>query len=278
MITTLLAFVGLVSASPVQLDYTARLLDAGGTPLNGTQTVIISLRDAADGLHFSETFASVPVQDGYFAVTLGESGDLDHALLDGERVVVVSVGGQELSRRDLSDSPSAAWAEASRSVQTATAPPSPCTSADHEGRTYYDKTNHTFFGCYGTAGWKPVQQGGVTTAADVDLYWGALHIAAAAACRGSTTSGGTGCCANTVRVRDTASGATCSTICAAASQTCDAEVSIWGRPGKATSNGEAVGNFYNYTCSGSGNGGSEATTSQNAVLTTGYWSFCCCRT
>ena len=62
-----------------------------------------------------------------------------------------------------------------------------------------------------------------------DLAWQSLHMAAAAACRGSTPSGGTGCCGNTVLVRNTASGRTCAQICALSNTPkCDAEVSIYG--------------------------------------------------
>ena len=111
----------------------------------------------------------------------------------------------------------------------------------------------------------------------VDMAWMSIHAAAAAACRGSTTSGGTGCCANKVRVRNTSSGLTCTQICSDEGENCDAEVSVWGRPGKATANGEEVGRFYNYQCSGSSNGGSEASTQNSTVLTSGYWSYCCCR-
>lgn len=114
---------------------------------------------------------------------------------------------------------------------------------------------------------------------DYDAAWMMLHAAAAAACRGSTNTGGSGCCGNLVRVRNTNSGKTCSTICSSYGEACDAEVSIAGFPGKATSNGQLVGTFYNYTCSGSQNGGSEATASQDAVLATSYnyLSYCCCR-
>ncbi len=116
------------------------------------------------------------------------------------------------------------------------------------------------------------------TAPDTALGWMLLHTAAAAACRGSTSSGGTGCCGNTVRVRNNASGLTCSEICSQNGQVCDAEVSIWGRPGQATVNGQEVGNFYNYGCGGTGNGGSEVNAAPSDVFTSGYWGFCCCRT
>lgn len=113
--------------------------------------------------------------------------------------------------------------------------------------------------------------------ADNAIGWMTIHASAAAACRGSTGTGGSGCCANSVRVRNTASGLTCTQICSGAGETCDAEVSVWGRAGKATANGELVGSFYNYGCGGSANGGSEANAGDGDAQNSGYWSFCCCR-
>ena len=64
-----------------------------------------------------------------------------------------------------------------------------------------------------------------------------LHVAAAAAYRGNTASGGTGCCDNQVMARNTADKKTCAQICAqTAYRNCDAEVSIYGKKGKATKN------------------------------------------
>ena len=74
-----------------------------------------------------------------------------------------------------------------------------------------------------------------------DLAWQSLHMAAAAACRGSTASGGTGCCDNQVIARNTADKKTCARICAhTAFRNCDAEVTIYGNKGKATKNGILV--------------------------------------
>ncbi|MBT9555514.1 MAG: hypothetical protein IV100_05760 [Myxococcales bacterium] len=113
--------------------------------------------------------------------------------------------------------------------------------------------------------------------ADNAIGWMTIHASAAAACRGSTASGGTGCCGNSVRVRNTSSALTCTQICSGAGETCDAEVSVWGRAGKATANGELVGSFYNYGCGNAGNGGSEVNAADGDAQTAGYWSFCCCR-
>jgi len=112
-----------------------------------------------------------------------------------------------------------------------------------------------------------------------DLAWQSLHMAAAAACRGSTPSGGSGCCGNVVMVRNTANLKTCGEICSQSSYpNCDGEVSIYGRERKATQNREMVGSFYNYACNSQQNGGSEASTPDEGVMSSStYFSFCCCR-
>ena len=103
-----------------------------------------------------------------------------------------------------------------------------------------------------------------------DLAWQSLHMAAAAACRGSTSSGGSGCCDNQVIARNTADKKTCAQICAqTAYRKCDAEVSIYGKKGKATKNGMIVGRFYNYSCHHGVNGGSEVSSSDETVISHG---------
>ena len=105
-------------------------------------------------------------------------------------------------------------------------------------------------------------------------------MSAAAACRGSTATGGSGLWPNAVMVRNTADGNTCTEICATtAYSSCDAEVSVYGKKDKATENGQIVGHFYNYTCENADNGGNEASSSDETVMNYGYhyFSFCCCR-
>jgi len=115
-----------------------------------------------------------------------------------------------------------------------------------------------------------------------DLGWQSLHMAAAAACRGSTSSGATSCCENVVLVRNTADKKTCAQICAQSPfANCDAEISIHGKTGKATQNGEKIGAFYNCGCDHSANGGSEVLRSESDITRFPdpypYYSFCCCR-
>ena len=112
-----------------------------------------------------------------------------------------------------------------------------------------------------------------------DLAWQSVHMAAAAACRGSTPTGGSGCCQNQVMARNTADKKTCSQICSQSSYpNCDGEVSVYGRERKATQNGEIVGSFYNYNCNSALNGGSEVSEVNEAIMSSSiYFSFCCCR-
>jgi len=112
-----------------------------------------------------------------------------------------------------------------------------------------------------------------------DLGWQSLHMAAAGACRGSTRTGGSGCCGNVVMVRNSADKKSCTELCAQTTyKNCDAGVSIYGRQGKATKNGEIVGSFYNYPCSYRNHGGSEAYSFKEDIMNSrGYYSFCCCR-
>ena len=67
-----------------------------------------------------------------------------------------------------------------------------------------------------------------------DLAWQSLHMAAAAACRGSTASGGSGSWHNSVRVRNIPGKKTCAQICLDSGhfRHCDAEVSIYGKKRK----------------------------------------------
>ena len=59
---------------------------------------------------------------------------------------------------------------------------------------------------------------------------------------------------------------------------CDAGVSIYGRQGKATKNGEEVGWFYNYPCDYAEHGGSEVSDPEGGIMVQPvYYSFCCCR-
>ena len=118
----------------------------------------------------------------------------------------------------------------------------------------------------------------------VGSSWLALHLAAAAACRGSTNDGGRGCCQSKVlaRVKNSQS---CDDLCPTVTFSgnagvCKSELTISASSSKATTEGEHVARFYNYQCGGSGNGGNEPAAALDALYkpgsTSAYFSFCCC--
>ena len=117
---------------------------------------------------------------------------------------------------------------------------------------------------------------------DIDNQWQALHMAAAAACRGSTPQGGKGPWSNSVVPKE--NGVKCDDQCSRNDDgrtLCKAEVSLTGYPGKATSYSERVGHFYNYECDGGWNADithNEVAAEENAIQVTGtaYYRFCCC--
>ena len=117
---------------------------------------------------------------------------------------------------------------------------------------------------------------------DMDNQWQALHMAAAAACRGSTPAGGKGPWSNAVIPKE--NNVKCNDQCKRMPDrtVCKAEVSLTGYPGKATSYTQKVGHFYNYECDGGWNGDinhNEVAAEEAAIQADGltaYYRFCCC--
>jgi hypothetical protein len=112
-----------------------------------------------------------------------------------------------------------------------------------------------------------------------DIQWQALHMAAAAACRGSTARGGHGPWSN--GVIPGSSKVSCKTLCRRLPnrKVCDAKVSISGFMGRTGSHKELVGAFYNYGCKSGGHQYDEVNGSDKNLRYRGgnYFSFCCCR-
>jgi hypothetical protein len=86
------------AAAPLQLSHQGRLLTASGTPVNGPTQVAVGLYDTelAASPFWERTYANVPVEDGYYAVSLvlddgGQPLDLDD-FDDGEVWVGVTLG------------------------------------------------------------------------------------------------------------------------------------------------------------------------------------------
>ncbi|KAL5250197.1 hypothetical protein ACHWQZ_G016056 [Mnemiopsis leidyi] len=117
---------------------------------------------------------------------------------------------------------------------------------------------------------------------DIDNQWQALHMAAAAACRGSTPQGGKGPWSNSVVPKE--NGVKCDDQCKreiGGRTVCKAEVSLTGYPGKATSYTQIVGHYYNYECDKGWNAdinNNEVAAEEDAIITrkTTYYRFCCC--
>ncbi len=89
-----------LGAIPQQISYQGHLFDADGLPLNGTYPFTFSLFDADTGgtALWTETQASIPIQEGVFNVSLGEINpiDLDFA---GSLWLEVTIGDETLSPR-----------------------------------------------------------------------------------------------------------------------------------------------------------------------------------
>lgn len=94
------------AAAPLALGHQGRLLSADGAPVNGPHDIRVTLYDTAaqaDPGLWTRQFAALPVQDGYYAVTLvldDASQPLDPADFDdGEVWVGVAVDGAPLGER-----------------------------------------------------------------------------------------------------------------------------------------------------------------------------------
>ena len=114
--------------------------------------------------------------------------------------------------------------------------------------------------------------------------WQALHMAAAAACRGSTPTGGSGPNGNAVLAKENTK--SCNQVCAANYfNLCDADVSISGYIGQAQSYSQRLGHFYNYGCGTPGNTNEKfdevkaegGDVFKNMDTGNWYYRFCCCR-
>lgn len=100
-------------AADITLVHQGRLVDAEGAPLNGTHDLTVTLyRDSAGAqLAYREVFEDVSVSQGYFALTLGADGDLQHTEVPSPGWVGTRVDtDDELALQPLATSPGAAVA------------------------------------------------------------------------------------------------------------------------------------------------------------------------
>lgn len=109
------------------------------------------------------------------------------------------------------------------------------------------------------------------------LQWQALHMAAAAACRGSTPKGGHGCCENAVL--PSGKQTSCQIVCGRRSyKHCDAEVALAGFRGKAKTPTSTVAIYFNYYCGHVAYPNTEPEMKENHLWDQrSFISYCCCR-
>ena len=148
----LCASVSVAHAVPLQVPHQGRLSDPSGAPLHGEHQLVFSLWDdpVAGTSDWSETYASVAIEGGYYTVVLGSQSPLDAEELDGSaRWLQVAVDGQTLSARTpVLSAPYAVRADTTSAVATGDVP---CTAA---GQVRYHAGLLEL--CDGTA-WHPVQ-------------------------------------------------------------------------------------------------------------------------
>lgn len=92
-------------AAPVSVPWQGRLLDAGGTPIDGAHNVTVTVyAGGTNTVRWSRSFVGVPFADGYVSVMLDGAGSvggvLDGTHFDGATDLGVSLdGGAELTPR-----------------------------------------------------------------------------------------------------------------------------------------------------------------------------------
>ncbi len=100
-------------AGPVTLNHSGRLLDQTGTPIDGQANLQFQLwDDESAGVSIHSESIQVLAHDGFYAVTLGTTGDLDASEIGTTGLwLEVSVGTQSLGRSPVGFVPLAAVAD-----------------------------------------------------------------------------------------------------------------------------------------------------------------------
>ncbi len=111
-------------AVPTELSHQGRLFDSNGDALIGAQDLTFALYDTDTGgtAVWSETLTGVAFDEGYFAVTLGQTDALDDSVfLGGTMYLGITVGtGTEAGRIAVNSVPYAVRAEVATSVDGGT--------------------------------------------------------------------------------------------------------------------------------------------------------------
>jgi hypothetical protein len=97
-------FAAAATAAPVSIPYQGRLADPAGGGVEGPRDLTFTLYDGSGAVVWARTYAQVPVEGGYFAVTLDGTGSaggvLDSSHFGAATLVGVKVGTDpELSPR-----------------------------------------------------------------------------------------------------------------------------------------------------------------------------------
>jgi hypothetical protein len=161
----LLLWPGFAQAAPVRMDHAGRAVDAGGTPLNGTHTVRVTLYGDAAGTValFRQTFPSIPMAGGHYAVTLSTADTsgtpLDSSLFAGDVWLGVAYdGGADLAPLEpISSVPKAAFASHVDGTVRATTPSAACVAGNTatHGLLRYDPTTLSLQVC-SVGGWSSI--------------------------------------------------------------------------------------------------------------------------
>jgi len=145
--------------NPHMLGYQGRLFDSVGDPVDGTRDLTFRIYDAAGGgsLLFTETQIAVDVDEGFFAVSIGEVSSLDIAF-DRPLWLTTEVNGDgEMAPRVRINS--VGYAYTAGAVQSAAVDP---VSILDGGQMYYNTTTGElyYYDDVVTTSWREIEAGG----------------------------------------------------------------------------------------------------------------------
>jgi hypothetical protein len=146
-----------LAAVPATLTHQGRLLDATGRAIEGAHDIRVTLYDtqASPGGFWTKNFASIPIQSGYYAVTLATSDSaqpIDPASFnDGEVWVAVAVDGVDVGPRERIAATGYSFVAANASSggggQVPAGSGGSCTT---EGSLTWNAASDTLYACNGT--------------------------------------------------------------------------------------------------------------------------------
>jgi hypothetical protein len=89
------------SAEPLSFSHQGRVTGPSGLPITGNHDVAVTLYDSGGAVVWTQSYAAVPFDDGFYSVVLGTNGslDLDDLVRAPLFVGVALDGGAELANR-----------------------------------------------------------------------------------------------------------------------------------------------------------------------------------